>query len=93
MYLIPIFFHDGSDSLVRVLVVGIDGLEVGINKGGEFAFFLDDVGFADIGKVIEMMLDFFRVDVLSTGTENDVFTASRDEKFAFLVNLSEVSLG
>ena len=58
VYLFPIFFHDGSDSLVRVLVVGIDGLEVGINKGGEFAFFLDDDGFAYIGKVIQMILDF-----------------------------------
>ena len=61
------------------------------HEGSEFAFFLDDDGFAYIGKVIQMILDFFRVDVLTTGTENHVFTASLDEKIAFLVNQSEVS--
>ena len=37
--LFPVFLHDGSDGLIRVLVVGIDSLEVRIDEGSEFASF------------------------------------------------------
>ena len=52
VHLLPVFFHDGGDSLVRVLVVGIDSFEVGIDEGGEFAFFLDHDRFAHVRKII-----------------------------------------
>ena len=89
--LFPVFLHDGSDGLIRVLVVGIDSLEVRIDESGEFTFFLDHDRFAHVRKVIQMIFNFFRVDILTTGAENHVFTTPLDEKVTFFVNQSKVS--
>ena len=74
-------FEVGHDDAVKTLGEGLAGR----------ALQADDADFLDVGRLLVMRLDLFRIDVLAVAEDDDIFLAPGDVEVAAVVAVAEIA--